>query len=134
MIRPFNLLPGAVFGFSLLTSPLTPTAREEESPSTTQKLAGKGYHVLFIAIDDLNDLVGCLGGNPEAITPQFGSFGKTAGDGDDQSLLPLYGLLPIPKKQAAVECSTAKQTGPTMLVKNEARDDTFVHLIEVERI
>lgn len=31
----------------------------------------KGYNVLFIAVDDLNDWVGCLGGNPQAITPNL---------------------------------------------------------------
>lgn len=28
-------------------------------------------HVLFIAVDDLNDWVGCLGGNAQAITPNL---------------------------------------------------------------
>ena len=31
----------------------------------------KNYNVLFIAIDDLNDWVGCLGGHPQAITPNL---------------------------------------------------------------
>ncbi|MFC1760731.1 sulfatase [Planctomycetota bacterium] len=37
----------------------------------TQQLKTKGHNVLFIAIDDLNDWVGCLGGNPQAITPNL---------------------------------------------------------------
>ena len=36
-------------------------------------------NVLFIAIDDLNDWVGCLGGNPQAITPNLDKFAKTKG-------------------------------------------------------
>ncbi len=36
----------------------------------------KRYNVLFIAIDDLNDWVGCLGGNDQAITPNFDRFAK----------------------------------------------------------
>ena len=28
------------------------------------KYQGRGYNVLFVAIDNLNDWVGCLGGNP----------------------------------------------------------------------
>lgn len=31
----------------------------------------KGMNVLFIAIDDMNDWVGCLGGHPNAITPNI---------------------------------------------------------------
>ena len=31
-------------------------------------------NVLFIAIDDLNDWVGCLGGHPQAITPNLDRF------------------------------------------------------------
>lgn len=33
--------------------------------------ASERPNVLFIAIDDLNDWVGCLGGNPQAITPNI---------------------------------------------------------------
>lgn len=32
---------------------------------------GKPYNVLFLAIDDLNDWVGCLGGHPQAKTPHI---------------------------------------------------------------
>ena len=31
----------------------------------------KKYNVLFIAVDDLNDWVGCLGGHPQAKTPNI---------------------------------------------------------------
>jgi arylsulfatase A-like enzyme len=33
-------------------------------------------NVLFIAVDDLNDWVGCLGGNPQAITPNLDRLAK----------------------------------------------------------
>ena len=33
------------------------------------KSYGKKYNVLLIAIDDLNDWVGCLETNPQALTP-----------------------------------------------------------------
>ncbi len=36
--------------------------------------AKKQPNVIFIAIDDLNDWVGCLGGNPQAITPNIDKF------------------------------------------------------------
>ena len=28
-------------------------------------------NVLFISIDDLNDWIGCMGGHPQAVTPNF---------------------------------------------------------------
>ncbi len=34
-------------------------------------------NVLFVAIDDLNDWVGCLGGNPQAITPNLDRFAES---------------------------------------------------------
>lgn len=51
------------------TGAITGSAQADE-------LKSKGYNVLFIAIDDLNDWVGCLGGNPQAITPNFDRFAK----------------------------------------------------------
>ncbi len=36
-------------------------------------------NVLFIAVDDLNDWVGCLGGNPQAITPNLDRFAEKHG-------------------------------------------------------
>ena len=44
--------------------------------ATANQPDGKPYNVLFIAIDDLNDWVGCLGGNPQAITPNFDRYAK----------------------------------------------------------
>ena len=34
----------------------------------------KKYNVLFLAVDDLNDWVGCLGGHPQAKTPNIDKF------------------------------------------------------------
>jgi len=36
----------------------------------------KRYNVLFIAVDDLNDWVGCLGGHPQARTPNIDRLAK----------------------------------------------------------
>jgi arylsulfatase A-like enzyme len=47
------------------------TRAAPDEPTNSQR-----YNVLFIAIDDLNDWVGCLGGNPQAITPNFDRFAK----------------------------------------------------------
>ncbi|MHC4744923.1 MAG: sulfatase-like hydrolase/transferase, partial [Planctomycetota bacterium] len=35
------------------------------------RVTNKKYNVLFIAIDDLNDWIGCLGGHPDAKTPNL---------------------------------------------------------------
>ena len=40
---------------------------------------GDKPNVLFIAVDDLNDWVGCFGGNPQAITPHMDEFARTGG-------------------------------------------------------
>lgn len=41
------------------------------SAKLTQKAAATPYNVLFIAVDDLNDWVGFLGGHPQAKTPNL---------------------------------------------------------------
>ena len=38
--------------------------------------AGGKPNVLFIAVDDLNDWVGCLGGHPQAKTPRIDALAK----------------------------------------------------------
>ena len=39
--------------------------------SLNQPIAAQRPNVLFIAIDDLNDWIGCLGGHPQALTPNI---------------------------------------------------------------
>ena len=57
----------------LLVGTFTPTlAVAQEKPATS-------YNVLFIAIDDLNDWVGCLGGNPQVKTPNLDRFAREGG-------------------------------------------------------
>jgi len=50
--------------------------------------AEKPMNVLFIAVDDLNDWVGPLGGHPQAKTPNMDRFCKAGAVGT--------GLLPFP--------------------------------------
>jgi hypothetical protein len=38
-------------------------------------------NVLFLAIDDLNDWIGCLGGHPQVKTPNLGRSGTWQRDG-----------------------------------------------------
>ena len=44
--------------------------------SAIDTLAAKRPNVLFIAVDDLNDWVGCLGGHPQAKTPNIDALAK----------------------------------------------------------
>ncbi len=37
------------------------------------------YNVLFLAVDDLNDWVGCLGGHPQAKTPNIDRLASKGG-------------------------------------------------------
>jgi arylsulfatase A-like enzyme len=41
------------------------------SEGKDNKTCGLKPNVLFIAIDDLNDWIGCMGGNAQSITPNF---------------------------------------------------------------
>ena len=38
--------------------------------------AGQKPNVLFLAVDDLNDWVGCLGGHPQAKTPNIDALAE----------------------------------------------------------
>ena len=46
--------------------------------SASSLFAQKQPNVIFIAVDDLNDWVGCMGGNPQAITPNIDKFAESA--------------------------------------------------------
>jgi len=68
---------------ALLLVPLSAIHSAAESPKTAkvehpdvEKYRSKGYNVLFIAVNDMNDWVGCFGGNPQAITPNMDRFAK----------------------------------------------------------
>ena len=49
----------------VIASQLKPVCAEEKSVSNSKP------NVLFIAMDDLNDWIGCLGGNPQSLTPNL---------------------------------------------------------------
>jgi len=52
---------------------LTRTACTSSLPNPDKQ---KRYNVLFVAVDDLNDWVGCLGGHPQAKTPNIDRLAK----------------------------------------------------------
>ncbi len=58
-----------------LAASLTHAAPAQEPPRQTQDRP----NVLFIAIDDLNDWVGCFGGNPQVKTPNLDRFHAEGG-------------------------------------------------------
>ncbi|HBE69166.1 MAG TPA: iduronate-2-sulfatase, partial [Planctomycetaceae bacterium] len=47
------------------------------SESTNTGQARKSPNVLFIAMDDLNDWIGCLGGHPQTLTPNIDRFASS---------------------------------------------------------
>jgi len=51
-----------------------PLAPSQADLANAEAYRSKGYNVLFIAVDDMNDWVGCLGGNPQALTPNMDRF------------------------------------------------------------
>ena len=50
-------------------------------------------NVLFVAIDDLNDWVGCFGGNPQVKTPNLDRFFAAGRHGDVRRPCTVNGLL-----------------------------------------
>jgi len=60
---------------SVIATSLT-LATPVASGSGDEPSAEKPANVLFIAIDDLNDWVGCLGGHPQALTPNIDALAR----------------------------------------------------------
>jgi arylsulfatase A-like enzyme len=67
-----SLLPGAVMTASLFSG-VAPSLAQNSLPAAGIFCKP---NVLFIAIDDLNDWVGCLGGHPQALTPNMDRLAK----------------------------------------------------------
>jgi arylsulfatase A-like enzyme len=70
------------FIFFLLLSVASIISYAQSTQSAQDEVAkykSKGYNVLFVAIDDLNDWVGCLGGNSQVKTPNIDRFAKENG-------------------------------------------------------
>ncbi len=63
----FSVLPGMALSASLLSGAISAGGTSSTMPSVRTVKP----NVLFIAIDDLNDWVGCLGGHSQAITPNI---------------------------------------------------------------
>jgi len=68
MIRPARLIGLLAFAFFVSLVPLNEQAHADAAIDRP--------NVLFIAVDDLNDWVGCLGGHPQAKTPNIDALAK----------------------------------------------------------
>ena len=66
-ITPLQLLPKIVFGLALAVV----LGNTPDVSAADLKAADPKPNVLFIAADDLNDWLGCLGGHPQASTPNL---------------------------------------------------------------
>ena len=66
-ITPLQLLPKIVFGLALAVV----LGNTPDVSAADLKAADPKPNVLFIAADDLNDRLGCLGGHPQASTPNL---------------------------------------------------------------
>ena len=80
--RLIALLAGpvvAICGAAESSASVTKTASSSPSSAAlaeADSYISKGFNVLFISVDDLNDWVGCMGGNPQAITPNLDRLAK----------------------------------------------------------
>ncbi len=89
------------------------------------------YNVLFIAIDDLNDWVGCLGGNDQAITPNLDRFAKQQAMVMNKAYCP--STVCCPTRTALLTGKRASSTGVygnTQNLKNAAKAKDVVTLPE----
>jgi len=62
-----RLLVWAIIGLLFSITPMSPDVAAAQAVTEKQKRP----NVLFIAVDDLNDWIGCLGGHPDAKTPNI---------------------------------------------------------------
>lgn len=72
-MKPFLRLFGS---FVLLSTTLSLSVSVAETPQPAKPHSSRRYNILFIAIDDLNDWVGCFGGHSQAITPNLDRLAK----------------------------------------------------------
>jgi hypothetical protein len=79
---------------------------------------GKRYNVLFIAVDDLNDWVGCLGGNAQAITPHLDRLAKQQAMVMNRILL-ATGLPMATRRHCARRANTMTEQRAEKWVKHE---------------
>ena len=67
---------GAATGSNQPVQQAEPSGPGKAALEEAAEYQSRGFNVLFIAIDDLNDWVGCFGGNPQVITPNMDRLAK----------------------------------------------------------
>lgn len=72
-----NALPCLLTACFMLTS-LAACATQPSRNTRPLAPNGKPYNVLFLAVDDLNDWIGCMGGHPQARTPHLDRLAERA--------------------------------------------------------
>lgn len=72
--RYVGIVLQGILRFSLLL--LIYAAKTDESVSASEDLVQRP-NVLFISVDDLNDWIGCMGGHPQSLTPNFDRLAKS---------------------------------------------------------
>ena len=71
VFHPARLVPAMLCVLLLWSVGCTSVTEEQASPPTTPP------NILFIAVDDLNDWISCMGGHPQSITPNFDRLARS---------------------------------------------------------
>ena len=79
-------------------------------------------NVLFIAVDDLNDWVGCLGGHPQAKTPNIDAFADQGVLFEELTFESIFESL---KKSQCSECHVPRTAGDGCVVCHNYHVGTF---------
>lgn len=76
LLSSLLLVPLAAICGATQPDPVPPVKTD---PLKVEKVNGKPYNVLFIAVDDLNDWVGAFGGAPQAksATPRMDKYAQS---------------------------------------------------------
>ena len=86
-------------------------------------------NVLFVAIDDLNDWVGCFGGNAQVKTPHLDRLNADGGGGHDECTHARHGVLSVSlcaadRRARAQDRGLRQQTQPASRTQGQGPGDT----------
>jgi arylsulfatase A-like enzyme len=130
LLAPMAAICGAAESHQTAAQPSASLHGKADLPDDGRN-QGKRYNVLFIAVDDLNDWVGCLGGNPQAITPNLDRFAKQQAMVMDKAYCP--STVCCPSRSSLLTGKRAASSGVygnTQNLKNAAKAKDVVTLPE----